>query len=291
MNAQVLANGLAAGTAYALVAVSFGIVCRVARFFHLAHGAVYAVAAYSLLALVDASLGLWAAIALAILIGAGAGSAMEVVIYRRLRRRSSPSAVLLLASLGILVCAQNLLSLIFGDATRRISGRFDAHGVSVLGAHFSRIQLITICTSVVVTLLLVMWERFSRSGLLLRAVADDPELSTVVGLNTERILLVAFALGSALASVAGVLAAYDTDLTPAMGFHAILMGVVAALIGGMESSAGAFAGGILLGISQHYAAWFFAAQWQDAIVFVLLVLVLLARPTGLFGSPIRKATV
>jgi branched-subunit amino acid ABC-type transport system permease component len=199
--------------------------------------------------------------------------------------------VLLLASLGILVCTQNAISLLFGDATRRIYGGFDTNSILILGAHISKIQVITICVSWVLAIILLLWEQGTRMGLLLRAVANDSELSIIVGVNSNRVMVVAFALGSALVAIGAILAAFDTDLVPAMGFRAILMGVVAALVGGMESSLGAFLGGFILGVTQNYAAWVVPAQWQDGIVFSLLILLLLVRPTGLLGSPARKANL
>ena len=104
-------------------------------------------------------------------------------------------------------------------------------------------------------------------------------------------MLLTFAVGSALAAVAAILNAYDTDMTPMMGFRALLAGIVAAIVGGIGSIAGAFLGGILVGLVQHGAAWVFPAQWQDTIVFAILILVLVARPQGLLGRPHRHARV
>src|SRR5262249_42616437 len=154
-------------------------------------------------------------------------------------------------SLSILVITQNLISLVFGDATRRIRRGFTYDGVALLNAHLSRLQVLTIACCITIAILLLAWEHWSQTGLLLRVVATDPELSEVIGVNNERIFIVAFGLGSALTAVAGVLAAYDTDLTPTMGFRATLMGVVAALIGGIERSSGALLAGLLLGVAQH----------------------------------------
>jgi len=291
MSAQVLVNGIAAGASYAIVAVSFSIICRVARFFHLAHGAVYTIVAYSAMTLFNSSTTGALAVIIAIIISVIVGVSMEVFVYRSLRRRASPPAVLLLASLGLLVCTQNSISLVFGDATQRIYGGFSANSIVLSDAHVSKIQAITIGVSLVLIIALLLWERGTRMGLLLRAVANDPELGTIVGVNSDRVVVVAFILGSALVAVAAILAAFDTDLVPAMGFRAVLMGVVAALVGGLESSLGAFLGGFILGVAQNYAAWVVPTQWQDGLVFSLLILILLVRPTGLMGSPARKASL
>ena len=103
--------------------------------------------------------------------------------------------------------------------------------------------------------------------------------------------MVAFLVGSALAGVAGVLLAYDTDMIPTMGFRALLIGMVAMIIGGVGSIPGVAAGSVLLGLAQHFTAWWLSSQWQDAMVFVIMIFFLLLRPQGFLGRPLRKATV
>jgi branched-chain amino acid transport system permease protein len=127
--------------------------------------------------------------------------------------------------------------------------------------------------------------------MILRAVANDSELSSALGLNSGRVIAVAFALGSALAGVAAIFIAYDTDLTPMMGFRAILMGVVAVIVGGVGSIPGALVGGLFVGLAQHLGVWKLPTQWQDAIVFLILIVFLVLRPQGFLGKPLKRAAV
>jgi branched-chain amino acid transport system permease protein len=288
MHNQILVSGLAAGAAYGLVAVSFALICHTARFFHLAHAATYTVAAYLVLALLTAlKFPDFLAIGLAI-VGAGLlGCSMHLLVYRPLERRASPPAIMLLASLGILIVLQGTVSLLFGDATQSFGTSGAKLGFEILGARMTPVQALTLISGVLLTTLLWVWLQYSRSGMILRALANDRELSGIVGVDIDRMMLLVLALGSALGGLAAILSGYDTDLTPMMGFKAVLIGIVAAILGGMGSLPGAFFGGILIGLIQNFAAWFLPGQWQDTAIFAILVIVLVVRPQGLLNRPFR----
>lgn len=292
MHAQLLVNALASGAGYALVAVSFGLIYRVVHFFHIAHGAVYTLAAYC--ALVCVTILGWplaAAAVVAVVAAAGIGIGLELLIYRPLRRRNSSDAALLLASLGLLIVLQNVVSLVFGDETRSMRHGDVAAGIEVIGARITIVQLTILLVSPILTGALWAWLRFGRYGKYVRAVADDPKLSTIVGVPADRVFVVVFAVGSALVAVIAVLNGLDTDLTPLMGFRVILMGIVAAIIGGIGSIPGAFLGGMVIGVLESWGAWVLPSQWQDTTVFVVLVVFLLVRPQGVLGRPLRKGSI
>jgi branched-chain amino acid transport system permease protein len=133
--------------------------------------------------------------------------------------------------------------------------------------------------------------RFSRLGIVIRALAIDHELARSVGLNVDRAMLVVFLIGSVLAGAAGVLTSLETDLTPQMGFSGLLMAVVATIVGGVGSVGGVVLGALLIAIAQQCGVWFLPSQWQDAIVFLVLIVFLLVRPQGFFGKAVRQVTV
>jgi branched-chain amino acid transport system permease protein len=289
---QILTNGIIAGSIYALVALGFGLIYSTARFFHIAHGAIYTASAYTAYTF-SVLLG-WhpaSGILFGVVAGTALGALMEISVYRVLRRFGSSAVVLLIASLGMLVCIQNAISTVFGDRPRVLRFGEVEEGLLIPGAHITKIQM----TIVVVSLLLSTgtWVllRGSRFGRMLRAVAGDRELASAYGINTDKTILVTFLLGSALASIAGVLIGMDTNLTPAMGFNALLMGIVAAIVGGVGSVPGSFIGGLFIGLAQHLGVWKLPTHWQDAIVFTILILFLLLRPQGFFGKPVRRVTV
>lgn len=122
-------------------------------------------------------------------------------------------------------------------------------------------------------------------------MADDAQLASVCGIDADRVILSAFAIGSLLAGVAGILVALDVDMTPTMGMRALLMGVVAAIIGGIGSTTGTILGAVVLGLALHLGVWRLGAEWQDPIAFAVLLVFLVFRPYGIFGRRLRKAAV
>jgi branched-subunit amino acid ABC-type transport system permease component len=133
--------------------------------------------------------------------------------------------------------------------------------------------------------------RGTKIGKAIRAVADDCSLAEVRGINASHVKLLVLVAGSGLAGLAGVLLAFDTDIVPAMGFGALLMGMVAVIVGGTGRVSGIVPGAVLVAFLQHLSGWFISSKWRDAIVFVVLILFLLWRQQGFLGSRPRKATV
>ena len=125
----------------------------------------------------------------------------------------------------------------------------------------------------------------------MRAVANDAQLSDISGLNSDRVIFWTFAIGSGLAGIAGILISFDLDMTPTMGMNALLMGVVAVIIGGVGNLPGVVLGALLLALAQHIGLWYLSSQWQDAIAFVILLVFLIFRPQGFLGKKVKKATV
>jgi len=292
MLSQLLVNGLIAGSVYALVAIGFGLIFATTRFFHFAHGAIYTAGAYlTYLFTVVLSFPFFIALILAISLTAFLGGLIEIGIYRPLRQKKVSRMVLLLVSLGLFVVIQNSISLLFGDDTKSIRSGIVTEGLLAFGARITPIQVVIILVSLVLCLLTWAALRFTNIGGKVRAVANDPELAKIVGVHSDRTILLTFIVGSAMAAVAAILAALDTDMTPTMGFNALLMGVVAVIVGGIGSVPGAVLGGLLIGFAQHLGVWRLPTQWQDAIVFAILILFLLLRPQGILGKPLRKAAI
>lgn len=289
MFSQLLLNAIYAGALYGLVAVSFGLIQSTTRIFHIAHAVVYTGAAYLTLTFVvvlhlPLALGILAAIAGATAIGL----AMELCIYGPMRRRNSHPTIFLLCSLGVFVALQNTISLLFGDATRSLRQVGSFGIIEIAGARLTHIQAAGIVTSTLLAFGLWVWLRYFRAGRMIRAVADNSELSEVVGVNNGWVFGVTFAVGSALVAVAGILSGFDTDLTPSMGFKALLMGIVAAIVGGVGSVPGAFVGGLSIGILQQFSVWKLPTHWQDTVVLGILILFLAVKPQGFFGKPLRQ---
>ena len=288
---QMVINSIIAGAGIALVAIGFSLIYSICRFFHFAYGAIYTVGGYMAYMFVVLCGWSWfVAIPLAIILAVVVGCLGEMCIYRPLRKRCASSMVLLLASLGLFVVLQNLISICFGNGSKvLLSG--DVHpGLVFFGARITPIQLALLTTSFLVALGLSALLRLTKTGKAIRAVANDPVLANSIGIRVDHSILCVFAIGSMLATVAAIMMACDTNLDPMMGFHALLLGIVAAIVGGIGSVNGALLGGFLVGAAQNIGVWKLPTQWQDTIVFIILLLFLLLRPQGVFGRPLQAST-
>lgn len=289
---QILLNILMTTSSVFIVAIGFALIYQTVRFFHFAHGVVFVAGAYyALLFKTCVGLPFFFSIFLAVVVCALLGCLMELLVYRHLRYKSSPSLIFLLASLGIYIFLQNVISMSFGDQTRSLRTGTVQEGLNFLGARITPIQIITICVSVVLVIALSIFMKRTKIGKSMRAVANDPELASISGISSDRVILWAFAIGSALAGLAGILVALDVDMTPTMGMNALMMGVVAVIVGGVGSFPGIALAALLLATAQHLGVWFIGSQWQDAIVFIILIVFLLFKPEGFLGKRVKAATV
>ncbi len=281
---QFILNGIIAGSMYSLVAVGFALIYQTGRFFHFAHGVVYAVGAYIAYSLII-SLGLnpivsfFLAAALAGIVGVG----IDRFVYKPLRKQKAPNLVFLIASFGIFIFIQNLLQIIYGVQILTIRTGQVKEGHHFLGAVITDTQILILVVAVALFVGLWLFIKKTKLGKAMRAVADDPLAANVVGINPERIILAAFAIGSALAGAAGILISLETNIKPTMGMNAILKGIIASIIGGIGSIPGAMLGALFLGIAENLGIWKISAGWKDCISFAILIIFLLVRPGGIMG--------
>lgn len=289
---QLAVNILLVAMEYALIGVGFSLIYHVVRFFHFAHGLVFTAGAYFTF-LLHAWLGLSLFFSISIAIGLSAvlGCLIDSFIYRPLRHKGSSPLVLLLASLGIYIVLQNVISMVFGDDAKTIRFGIVKEGINILGARITPVQITIIAVSLFLLLCCFFFLKYTKMGQAMRAVANNPELARISGIESDRVILSTFALGSALAGIAGILVALDVDMTPTMGMNALMMGVVAVIIGGVGSMPGIALGALLLGMAQHLGVWKISSQWQDAIAFVVLLMFLLFRPQGFLGKKIKKVSI
>lgn len=289
---QLVANGLITASVYLLVGISFSLIYTAGRFFHFAHGGVITIGPYTVY-LLKVELGLPFAIAFAggVAASACAGAAAEWCVFRPLRKRGATAAISLLASLGLYVVFQSLISIAFGAAALSLRSGDIPEGMLLFDARFTVSQIwiaIAGVTGCGATWLLL---QYTLTGKLIRAVGCDWELAYVHGCSRDRVVMWAFLIGSALAGLAGILVAYDTSLTPFMGFQLLLGGVVAVVIGGVGNIFGIALGAILLSTAQHLVNWWISSAWQDVLVFAIMVLFLLLRPQGFLGTTPRRGNV
>jgi branched-chain amino acid transport system permease protein len=288
---QLIINGIIAGSIYALIAIGFTVIYKTVKFFHLAHGAVYTAGAYLTYSMVKLNLdnGVWTLewffAFLVGIIGAGVlGILIDRVVYYPLRKQNASNLIFLLASFGVFIFLQNLIQLIYGAQILTIRTGPVKEGHHFLGAVITDVQITILLVSLVCLIGLWVFIQKTKLGKAMRAVSDDPIAANVVGINPEKIILFSFAIGSALAGLAGILISFETNIEPTMGFNAILKGIIASIVGGIGSIPGAVLGGFFLGLAENLGVWKIQAGWKDAIAFAILIIFLLIRPWGILGN-------
>ena len=289
---QLIANIEISFITYLLFANSFSFIYYPAKFFHIAHAAIITSGAYFVFFFANKfSIPFPFSIALAIGAAVCIGLACEVLFYRQMRKRNVPALAYLIASIGLYVVLQNGISLYFGDDTKIINTAEVTVGNQIFGAYITTIQIITIVVSIALFVAVNLFLRFTSIGKSIRAVASNPELCNIYGINSNKIILIAFGIGSGLAATAGILSAMDTNMTPTFGFNLLLYGVVAMIIGGVGSTRGLVSGALLVATAQHLAAYYIDTKWMDAITYIILILFLIWKPLGFSGKRLKKVEV
>ena len=286
---SILLDGLSLGAIYALIALGYTMVYGIAKLLNFAHGDVIMVGAYAIITTMGLSGNLWLGILLAIVICTLAGVFIEKLAYRPLRG-ASPLAVLITA-IGVSYLLQNVALLLFGADTKSFTSvvtipalKFADGAITVTGE-----TLVTIVSCIVIMIGLTTFINKTKAGQAMLAVSEDRGAATLMGVNVNGTIALTFAIGSALAAVAGVLlcSAYPS-LTPYTGSMPGIKAFVAAVFGGIGSIPGALIGGILLGIIEILSKAYISSQLSDAIVFSVLIIVLLVRPTGILGKKLNE---
>ena len=283
-----LLSGLSLGSIYALIALGYTMVYGIAKMLNFAHGDIIMAGAFSIIVFV-ATCGLppIIAIILGIIFSMLLGITVEFLAYRPLRK-ASPLSVLITA-IGVSYLLQNLAQLIFGTSDIAFPTIY-INTEYMIGS--IKIELTTIITVLVTALIMVVLSLFiskSRTGKAMRAVSEDKDAAELMGINVNRTISITFAIGSGLAAVAGLFYGIDIGFVGATtGAMPGIKAFVAAVFGGIGSIPGAMLGGILLGVIENLAKLYISTELSDAVVFGVLILVLIIKPTGLLGKKISE---
>ena len=290
MLAQQLANGILLGATYALFALGFTLTFGVLRVINLTYGFYVSAGALAALALVQRGVPLAAAGPLAA-IGTGFWAmALDWLLLARLRAARAPELASLMVTLGAVLALYAATSAWLGPDIRRLPpGLLGEAALTVLGLRLSGAQLLIVATTAIVVAGLLLLLRRTKLGLAIRAMATEPETAALMGIPTERLAASVSFLSGALAGLAGVLIGLGFNaIHPYMGEAMMLRGFVVIIAGGMGSIEGALIAGLALGIIEVLTAAYVASSLKEAVAFAILVLVLWARPSGLFGAPIGR---
>ena len=286
-----LINGISLGSVYAIIALGYTMVYGIAKMLNFAHGDVIMVGAYVAFTVISTMhLPIWAGVLLSILICTVLGMTIEKIAYKPLRNAGSPLAVLITA-IGVSYFLQNLALLVFGSNTKSFTSVVSMENVELFDGQLiiTGETIVTIISCIVIMVCLTLFINKTKSGQAMLAVSEDKGAAQLMGINVNKTIALTFAIGSGLAAVAGVLlcSAYPS-LSPYTGSMPGIKAFVAAVFGGIGSIPGALVGGILLGIIEILSKYYISSQLSDAIVFGMLIIVLLLKPTGIFGKKIQE---
>lgn len=281
---QLLINGVIAGSIYALVAVGFSLIYATNRFIHFAHGGFITVSAYLIyLFFTLVGLNFYISALLTVLIAGFLGWLVYRLVYIPLKKRKASNAVLLIASVGLLILLENLMLLIFGANVKSVDYIQIRKGIEIFGGIITPLQIVIVISAIILLLILWFFMKKSRLGKTMRAVADNVELANIIGINAKKVCYLSFIIGTALAGVAGILVALEQNIEPSMGTSLMVKGFTGAIIGGAASVPGSILGSYLLGLVENFGIWFLPSGYKDAIAFVLLFIFLLFKPSGILG--------
>lgn len=292
MLAQQLLNGVALGFIYILIAVGLTMIYGILKLLHFAHGVIYMVGAFAaMIGMMYLHMHFLVALLFAMAISALAGMAIERLAYRPLR--GTHPITTLISGIGISIFLENLFQILFTSDTRP----FPASGIKVKVLQLTdtvslpNTKLYIIVAGILALALLYGFLRFTKLGVAIQAAAQDIRAASLMGVNVNRVISATFMLGSALASVGGVLVALTyNSIFPTMGTIPGLKAFCVVVLGGLGSIPGTVVGGLILGIVEALSDGFLSGMVidKDAIAFVILIAILMVRPSGLFGKNIEK---
>jgi len=283
-------NGLGIGSIYALIALGYSMVYGIVQLINFAHGDIIMVGAYIVFTiLVMLNLPIWLAVLGSILFSALAGVLIERVAYRRLLVHDAPRISLLITAIGVSIFLQNLFQLLFGSDAKSMPKMFTFNPLQLGALQITSSTLINIVVSVVMMGSLQLLVGKTKIGKAMRATSEDAGAAKLMGINTNTTIAFTFGIGSALAAVGAVLYCNTyPQIKPIMGGMLGLKAFVAAVLGGIGSIPGAMLGGYILGVAESLTNGYISSNLTDAVVFGILIVVLLVKPTGLLGKNIRE---
>lgn len=285
-----LINGISLGSIYAIIALGYTMVYGIAKMLNFAHGDVIMIGCYVVFTMMSgmgmpALPSMIAATAICTVLGV----VIEKIAYKPLRK-ATPLAVLITA-IGVSYLLQNIALLIFGADTKSFTSVVSLPALKLAGGSLviSGVTVVAVAACIIIMIALMLFIKKSKAGQAMLAVSEDKDAAQLMGVNVNGTISLTFAIGSGLAAIAGVLlcSAYPT-LTPYTGAMPGIKAFTAAVFGGIGSIPGAFIGGILLGVIEILGRAYVSSQLSDAIVFAVLIIVLLVKPTGILGKTVNE---
>ncbi|PUA20127.1 branched-chain amino acid ABC transporter permease [Glaciimonas sp. PCH181] len=288
---QQLINALTLGSVYALFALGFTLVFGVLGVINLSHGAIFMLGSYVALMLVEQlALPLWLAMLVAMLASGAIGLAVDYLVLRPLRKRNAPHLAPMIATIGVAIILTNLAQGLFGAENKRFpQGIIPENSFTFGSIHITAVQIGIVVISFVLMLVLLAVMRRTQLGRALRAIAESPKAAYLLGINVEGLFYLTSFAAAALGGAAGVLVGLSFNaITPFMGQPMLHKGIAVIILGGMGDIRGAMIAGLFLGFAEVLTVAYISSDFRDAVGFGLLFLILLVKPSGMFGKVLER---
>lgn len=279
MAAQIIANSIIIGCVYAVIAFGFTLIYSTMNFFNMAYGATVLVGAYSFYVFYH-ELGWPIAIAavLGCIVTAALMLAIDRICYHRMRQKRVPSWSIVVISMAIALSIESVITIIFGARTLTVYEGFP-DSFLIFGAYITTIQVAVLCSAVLIMVSTTLFLRKTRTGKIIRALANDKQMAMVIGIDVERMYRIITVVGATLAAVAAVLLAMDTDIRPKMSGPVLLKAIICSVVGGVGNFTGALMAGLVLGLLESLTTLWLGSGWRDAVSLLILVILMLAKPS------------
>lgn len=279
-------NGLVLGSTYALTAIGYSMVYGILELVNFTHSTIYMVGAYLFYILVSiAKLPLWLGFLLSVVLTGLIGVSYEWLTLRPLRERKQPKFAMLICTIGTSIVLQNTFFLLMGSETRQFPTIFEGKSIEIMGFNITMAQVFIIISTVVLLIAFTLFINKTRIGMAMRSCSQDTEAAELMGINVNHVVSFTFFLGSALAAVAGVMdcmsyRSVDVSVGAAIGTKTF----ASTVLGGIGVFYGGVVGGLIIGLTEVYTAAYIGSNYRNIPAFIILILVLFLRPTGLFGA-------
>lgn len=279
-------NGLVLGSTYALTAIGYSMVYGILELVNFTHSTIYMVGAYLFYILVSiAKLPLWLGFLLSVVLTGLIGVSYEWLTLRPLRERKQPKFAMLICTIGTSIVLQNTFFLLMGSETRQFPTIFEGKSIEIMGFNITMAQVFIIISTVVLLIAFTLFINKTRIGMAMRSCSQDTETAELMGINVNHVVSFTFFLGSALAAVAGVMGcmsyrSVDVSVGAAIGTKTF----ASTVLGGIGVFYGGVVGGLIIGLTEVYTAAYIGSNYRNIPAFIILILVLFLRPTGLFGA-------
>lgn len=281
-------NGLSIGGVYALIALGYTMVYGIIKLINFAHGDIFMFGAYiGMIAVMNFNMPIYLAFIIAMAVTALFGVIIERVAYKPLRKSTRTAA--LITAIGVSFLIQNGMLMIMGANIYAFPQVIPNRFFTVFGLRLNMLQLVIFATSIALMIILQFIVSKTKLGRAMRSVAVDKDAAALMGVNVDNVITITFAIGSALAAAAGIMVGlYYIKVFPFMGFTPGLKAFVAAVFGGIGIIPGAMIGGFAIGLIETYVAGYGSTLYKDAVVFIILILILLVKPSGLLGKNVKE---